>query len=78
MLFCRFLVFWVQITIEYIDLFHHSVCEYMFDCDVSKIRYRTPMQTEHTFVCNLELHQKKVREKSRECHNHKPQLIPDT
>ena len=32
------LVFWLQIVLGNFALFHHSVCDYLFRCDVSQIR----------------------------------------
>ena len=38
-----FLTF-IQIAIELFALFHHSVFDYVFHCDVSQMKYRTPMR----------------------------------
>ena len=50
-----FLMFWLEIAIVTVALFHHSVCDHlcftvMFHCDVSQMRWRIPKRTEHIFI----------------------------
>ena len=47
---CNFLVFWLQVAIEPFAFFHCLYVLYVFLCDASKLKKRTPMQTEHIFV----------------------------
>ena len=52
--FFFFFLFWLQVATEHFDLFHHSVCNYMFDCDVCPDEVEHPY-ADQTYVCNLKL-----------------------